>query len=115
MHKGYLCLVLHGHLPFVRHPEHEYFLEENWLYEAITETYIPLILVSIIALFILSVRYKHQIYSFFHPRLVGFSIRKIHILFLVILLLILFIIYNNVGLEKFPGASIPRGNSSSDT
>jgi 1,4-alpha-glucan branching enzyme len=44
MHKGYLCLVLHGHLPFVRHPEHEDFLEEDWLYEAITETYIPLIL-----------------------------------------------------------------------
>ena len=43
MHKGYLCLVLHGHLPFVRHPEHEDFLEEDWLYEAITETYIPLI------------------------------------------------------------------------
>jgi len=38
-------LVLHGHLPFVRHPEHEDFLEEDWLYEAITETYIPLILV----------------------------------------------------------------------
>jgi 1,4-alpha-glucan branching enzyme len=43
MHKGYLCLVLHGHLPFVRHPEQEEFLEEDWLYEAITETYIPLI------------------------------------------------------------------------
>ena len=43
MHKGYLSLVLHTHLPFVRHPEEEYFLEENWLYEAITETYIPLI------------------------------------------------------------------------
>lgn len=43
MHKGYLCLVLHAHLPFVRHPEEENFLEENWLYEAITETYIPLI------------------------------------------------------------------------
>ena len=35
--------MLHTHLPFVRHPEEEYFLEENWLYEAITETYIPLI------------------------------------------------------------------------
>ena len=41
--RGYLCLVLHAHLPYVRHPEHEFFLEENWLYEAITETYIPLI------------------------------------------------------------------------
>ncbi len=41
--KGYLMLVLHGHLPFVRHPEHEEFLEEDWLFEAITETYIPLL------------------------------------------------------------------------
>jgi len=41
--KGYLALVLHAHLPYVRHPEYEEFLEEDWLYEAITETYIPLI------------------------------------------------------------------------
>jgi 1,4-alpha-glucan branching enzyme len=40
---GYLCLVLHCHLPYVRHPEHETFLEENWLYEAISDTYIPLL------------------------------------------------------------------------
>jgi len=40
---GYLSLVLHAHLPFVRHPEHEKFLEEIWLFEAITETYIPLL------------------------------------------------------------------------
>ncbi len=45
MEKGYLSLVLHGHLPFIRHPEHENFLEEHWFYEAITETYIPLILI----------------------------------------------------------------------
>lgn len=43
MSKGYLCLVLHAHLPYVRHPEHEDFLEEKWLFEAVTETYIPLI------------------------------------------------------------------------
>ncbi len=43
MRKGYLCLVLHSHLPYVRHPEHEDFLEEDWLYEAITETYLPLL------------------------------------------------------------------------
>lgn len=43
MHKGYLAIILHAHLPFVRHPEHADFLEEDWLYEAITETYIPLI------------------------------------------------------------------------
>ena len=41
--QGYLSLVLHAHLPFVRHPEHEKFLEENWLFEAVTETYIPLL------------------------------------------------------------------------
>ena len=40
---GYFAIVLHAHLPFVRHPEHEKFLEENWLFEAITETYIPLL------------------------------------------------------------------------
>jgi 1,4-alpha-glucan branching enzyme len=41
--KGYLALVLHAHLPFVRHPEHEKFLEESWLFEATTETYLPLL------------------------------------------------------------------------
>ncbi|MBI3608137.1 MAG: DUF1957 domain-containing protein [Nitrospirae bacterium] len=40
---GYLCLILHAHLPFVRHPEYPNFLEENWLYEAITDTYLPLL------------------------------------------------------------------------
>ncbi|VTS01646.1 glycoside hydrolase family 57 protein [Tuwongella immobilis] len=40
---GYLTLVLHAHLPYVRHPEYDDFLEEDWLYEAITETYIPLL------------------------------------------------------------------------
>jgi 1,4-alpha-glucan branching enzyme len=43
MRKGFLCIVLHAHLPYVRHPEYDCFLEENWLYEAITETYIPLL------------------------------------------------------------------------
>lgn len=41
--QGHLALMLHAHLPFVRHLEHEKFLEENWLFEAITECYIPLI------------------------------------------------------------------------
>ena len=45
MERGYLALVLHAHLPYVRHPEHEDALEENWLFEAITETYVPLFLV----------------------------------------------------------------------
>ncbi len=43
MAQGYLALVLHAHLPFVRHPEYNEFLEEDWLFQAITETYIPLI------------------------------------------------------------------------
>jgi 1,4-alpha-glucan branching enzyme len=43
MGSGSLALILHAHLPFVRHPEHEHFLEETWLFEAITETYVPLL------------------------------------------------------------------------
>jgi 1,4-alpha-glucan branching enzyme len=43
--KGYLALLLHAHLPFVRHPEHETALEESWLFEAITETYVRLFMV----------------------------------------------------------------------
>jgi 1,4-alpha-glucan branching enzyme len=44
MGKGYLAIILHAHLPYVRHPEFELSLEERWLYEAITEAYIPLLL-----------------------------------------------------------------------
>ena len=43
MSRGYVCLVLHAHMPYIRHPEHEDFLEEGWLREAILETYIPLL------------------------------------------------------------------------
>ncbi|MFN3361965.1 MAG: DUF1957 domain-containing protein, partial [Pseudanabaenaceae cyanobacterium] len=43
MTSGYLALVLHAHLPYVRHPESDYVLEEEWLFEAIIETYVPLI------------------------------------------------------------------------
>lgn len=43
MSHGYLALVLHAHLPYVRHPEYDEFLEEDWLFEAITETYVPLL------------------------------------------------------------------------
>lgn len=39
---GYLALVLHAHLPFVRHPEQPRPLEEHWLFEAITDCYLPL-------------------------------------------------------------------------
>lgn len=43
MPDGHLLLVLHAHLPFVRHPEDPHFIEEQWLVEAITETYIPIL------------------------------------------------------------------------
>ena len=42
--KGYVSFVLHAHLPFIHHPESENYLEEQWLFEAISETYIPLLL-----------------------------------------------------------------------
>src|SRR5438445_9164879 len=45
MSYGALSIVLHAHLPFVRHPEYPEFLEEDWLYEAITEVYLPLIFI----------------------------------------------------------------------
>src|SRR5256885_4788786 len=41
MARGSLAFVRHAHLPFVRPPEHEDFLEERWFYEAVTETYVP--------------------------------------------------------------------------
>ncbi|HAV62252.1 MAG TPA: DUF1957 domain-containing protein [Verrucomicrobiales bacterium] len=41
--QGHLAIILHAHLPFVRHPQHEKFLEESWLFEAITESYLPLV------------------------------------------------------------------------
>lgn len=40
---GYLMVILHAHLPYVRHPEYDRFLEERWFFEAVMETYIPLI------------------------------------------------------------------------
>ena len=43
MTKGYLALILHAHLPYVRHPEYTHSLEEKWFFEAITECYIPLL------------------------------------------------------------------------
>jgi 1,4-alpha-glucan branching enzyme len=43
MEQGLLAIILHAHLPFVRHPEYAEFLEEDWLFEALSETYIPLL------------------------------------------------------------------------
>ncbi|MGD0959001.1 MAG: 1,4-alpha-glucan branching protein domain-containing protein [Methylomonas sp.] len=43
MNPGCLCIVLHAHLPYVHHPEYVRFFEETWLFEAITECYLPLV------------------------------------------------------------------------
>jgi len=43
MLKGYLSIILHAHLPYIRHPSFDDFMEEDWLFEAITETYMPLL------------------------------------------------------------------------
>jgi 1,4-alpha-glucan branching enzyme len=43
MTQGYLALVLHAHLPYVRHRKEDECLEERWLYEAMSESYIPLL------------------------------------------------------------------------
>jgi 1,4-alpha-glucan branching enzyme len=40
---GYFALVLHAHLPYVRHPDDPTVMEERWLYEAIVDTYLPLV------------------------------------------------------------------------
>jgi len=40
---GNILLLLHAHLPYVRHPEHERHLEETWYFEAATESYLPLL------------------------------------------------------------------------
>ena len=41
--KGYLLMVLHTHLPFIRHPELDSAGEESWLFEALVECYFPLL------------------------------------------------------------------------
>jgi 1,4-alpha-glucan branching enzyme len=43
MEPGFLALVLNAHLPFVRQPDFPRFLEERWLFEALSETYLPLL------------------------------------------------------------------------
>ena len=40
---GHVAIVLHAHLPYVRHPEHPRSLEERWLHEALWECYLPLL------------------------------------------------------------------------
>jgi len=41
---AFVSFLLHGHLPFVYHPEKNKFLEEDWFNEAMTEVYIPLVI-----------------------------------------------------------------------
>jgi len=41
--RGSLMFLLHAHLPYVNHPQDSAFLEENWFFEAVVETYVPLI------------------------------------------------------------------------
>ncbi len=43
MRKSRINFIFHAHLPFVRHPEYPKFLEEDWLYEAMNESYIPML------------------------------------------------------------------------
>jgi len=40
---GPLFLVLHAHLPWVRHPGHPRFLEEAWLFQALLESHLRLL------------------------------------------------------------------------
>jgi 1,4-alpha-glucan branching enzyme len=40
---GHVALLLHAHLPYVRHPEHDRPLEERWLHEALAESYLPIL------------------------------------------------------------------------
>ncbi|SLM10467.1 conserved hypothetical protein [uncultured spirochete] len=42
-HSPSIALVLNAHLPFVRKPQYAQFYEERWLFEVISETYLPLL------------------------------------------------------------------------
>ena len=43
MRKSSINFIFNAHLPFVRHPEYPKFLEEDWLFEATNESYLPLL------------------------------------------------------------------------
>lgn len=43
MPAGGVMLVLHAHLPYVRHPDFPEYGEESWLFEAMTGSYLPLL------------------------------------------------------------------------
>ncbi len=40
---SYLVIALHGHLPYINHPEHEHFLEEDWFFEGVADCYLPIL------------------------------------------------------------------------
>ncbi|GFZ98128.1 hypothetical protein GCM10008018_50410 [Paenibacillus marchantiophytorum] len=40
---GYVALLLHAHIPYVRHDKDEITLEERWFFEAVVDSYLPLI------------------------------------------------------------------------
>ena len=41
--RSHLVLLLHAHLPYVRHPEQPEFFEESWFFEAVLECYLPIL------------------------------------------------------------------------
>lgn len=43
MSKKSVAFILNLHLPYVRHLEYPRFLEEDWLYESISESYLPML------------------------------------------------------------------------
>lgn len=40
---GYLAFLLHAHLPYVQNTARDFCLEEKWLFEGLTESYLPMI------------------------------------------------------------------------
>jgi len=43
MSKKSVAFILNLHLPYVRHLEYPRFLEEDWLFESISESYLPML------------------------------------------------------------------------
>ena len=43
MMRSRINFIFNAHMPFVRHPEYPKFLEEDWLYEVMNESYLPLL------------------------------------------------------------------------
>ena len=41
--QGYVAFLLHAHIPYVRHEEENITLEERWFFEAVVDSYLPLI------------------------------------------------------------------------